>query len=89
MEKEAGQDFRLIVYGDVAQSLDFFVFPYNEVSWLFTEDTLTNTSSKGERWMGSLAGGYLSIHKAEAKVDCRVYQGNKIALDEALRVARR
>ncbi len=68
--------FSLIIIGNEYEPRNFYVMPYQAVSHLFTEDSLSVSSkSNARRWVGTIRGHMLQVNNAAPKVDVSSYYG--------------
>ena len=57
-------DFNLILAGAKEDELDFFVFPYEDVRHLLTNETITEHDGGRRRWIGSIRDHVLHVSRA-------------------------
>jgi hypothetical protein len=74
-----GEDFNLIIYGKEDEPYDFISIPYNQLSDFLTDEHL---DERNRRWVFSIDGDKLRVHRNIKRLDIREYRGNLVDIPE-------
>lgn len=75
-QKQFGDDFNIIIIGDINKETDFYVIPFREVKDLFVFETLAEDSRDTYRWTAKIINHRLMVYKTGIKKDINLYYGN-------------
>lgn len=74
--KKLGDDFNIIIIGDIDKETDFYVVPFREVKNLFVFETLAHDSRDSLRWTAKIINHRLEVYKTGVKKDINPFYGN-------------
>jgi 5-methylcytosine-specific restriction endonuclease McrA len=74
-----GEDFNLIIYGDENVQDDYISIPYSKLKDFLTDEHI---NERNQRWVFSIDGDLLRIHRNIRRLDIREYRANAIDIPE-------
>ncbi|TVM02102.1 MAG: hypothetical protein CV087_10000 [Candidatus Brocadia sp. WS118] len=75
-QKKYGDDFSIIIIGDIDKETDFYAIPFREVKDLFVIGTLAHDSRNALRWTAKIINHRFEVYKTGVKKDINPFYGN-------------